>query len=143
MRRSSPFGAAGVKLEMGVKAGMPKCCRDHVEGRGSADELRPFAAPRAPWSRGFGVMGTWPALHAVVRRAQPGSPAVWDPRLPLDPSCIPSMCVPLAGKGLSASSRVGLSHGPWTWKEQLVVAESAGCAQEQGRAGPRGKAGAA
>lgn len=32
MTRSSPFGAAGVKLEIGVKAGMPKRCRDLVEG---------------------------------------------------------------------------------------------------------------
>lgn len=76
-------------MEMGVKVGTPKCCRDHVEGRGSAGEMRPFAAQRAPWGRGFGVMGTWPALHAVVPRAQRGSPGAWDTRLPFGPSCIP------------------------------------------------------
>lgn len=72
---------------------MPSCCRDHVEGRGSADELWPFTAQRAPWGRGFGVVGTWPAVHAVVQRAQPGSPGAWDPRLPHGPACIPCVCL--------------------------------------------------
>ncbi|XP_048156227.1 cholinephosphotransferase 1 isoform X3 [Corvus hawaiiensis] len=72
---------------------MPKCCRDHVEGRGSADELWPFTAQRAPWGRGFGVVGTWPALHAVVQRAQPGSPGAWHSRLPHGAACIPCACL--------------------------------------------------
>lgn len=72
---------------------MPKCCRDHVEGRGSADELWPFTARRAPWGRGFGVVGTWPAVHAVVQRAQPGSPGAWHPRLPHGAAGIPCVCL--------------------------------------------------
>lgn len=38
-------------------------------------------------------VGAWPALHAVLRRAQPGSPGARDPRLPHGPACIPCACL--------------------------------------------------